>query len=90
MPVTVIVDHLPLHATEDLVAELFRRFGPVRSVRIVRAGRTQSLAFGFVELDNPEQACSAVLSLNGELVGGQKITVALAEDPNPEPFQQAS
>jgi RNA recognition motif-containing protein len=85
MAVSVIVDHLPLEVGEQDLAEVFRPFGPVLSIRIVRAGRGQSLAFGFVEFATMEQACSAVLSLNGQEIAGQQVTVALAEDSTSTP-----
>jgi RNA recognition motif-containing protein len=80
MPVSVIIDHLPLDFTEEALAAVFNGFGPIRSVRIVRGGINQSLAFGFVELDNEARACAAVLSLNGQEIRGHRITLALAQD----------
>ncbi len=64
------VGNLNYRTTEDKLKELFSQYGEVNSVNIL-----QGRGFGFVEIDDPEQARAAIASLNGKQLGGRALTV---------------
>lgn len=68
---------------EDLSA-LFEQFGTVASAKILTdkfSGRSKG--FGFVEMENAEEAQAAISNLNDTEVQGRKIVVNEAQ-PKPE------
>jgi RNA recognition motif-containing protein len=81
MSALLIVDRLPCHFYDDELAALFQPFGHVLSARVVRDGRRHSLEFGFVQMENAEQAAQAMFTLNGYQLNGHPITVALVRNP---------
>jgi RNA recognition motif-containing protein len=60
---------------EDLF-NLFSQFGEVASAKIINDRETgRSKGFGFVEMDNSEEALKAIASLNESEVMGRKLIV---------------
>jgi RNA recognition motif-containing protein len=60
---------------EDLF-NLFAQFGEVASAKIINDRETgRSKGFGFVEMDNAEEALKAIASLNESEVMGRKLIV---------------
>jgi RNA recognition motif-containing protein len=78
MPTLLIVDHLPPRFSDEKLADLFRPFGEVVSVRIVRDQHQHSLDFGFVKMADHEGAQRAIEALNGKELGARKVSVSLA------------
>lgn len=65
--------------TEDL-REAFEAFGDVRSAKIIMDKFTgQSRGFGFVEMDNEDEARLAIRELNDTELDGRRIVVKKAE-----------
>ena len=63
---------------EDLIA-LFAPFGKVSAARIIVNPETRrSRGYGFVEMENQEQAMAAIAALNGSEHMGRTINVAVA------------
>jgi RNA recognition motif-containing protein len=77
MRTLVFLDHLPREITEPEVRKLLEPFGDIRSVRIVRDASACSLAFGHVEVTNPEAAYTARKKLHGTELNGEVIRVAI-------------
>jgi RNA recognition motif-containing protein len=74
--------NLSYRTTEDELRSLFEEIGPVASVAIITDRETgQSKGFGFVEMENDEDAQSAITRLNGRDLGGRTITVSEARPP---------
>lgn len=72
----LFVGNLPYSSTEDLLNELFSKLGTVSSVKIITDRNTgRSRGFGFVEMDNDEEAKKAIEALNGTELDGRKIVV---------------
>ncbi len=72
----IYVGNLPFTAGEDEIRELFAPYGSPSSVTVVTdrmSGRSRG--FGFVEIDDPEQAKAAIAALNGKEHGGRALTV---------------
>ncbi|XP_033030411.1 tudor domain-containing protein 10 [Lacerta agilis] len=72
----VFVGNLPLDMKETDLAAAFREFG----VKMVRKHNTACTSYGFVELASAEMVKLAIKRMNGSLVHGQRIVVAVAED----------
>ena len=72
----IYVGNLPFTTGEDELRELFAPFGNPSSATVVTdrmSGRSRG--FGFVEMDDPEQAKAAIAALNGREIGGRALTV---------------
>jgi RNA recognition motif-containing protein len=72
----IYVGNLPFTAGEDELRELFSPYGSPSSITVVTdrmSGRSRG--FGFVEIDDAEQAKAAIAGLNGKDYGGRALTV---------------
>jgi RNA recognition motif-containing protein len=81
MPQKLYVGNLSFNVTEDQLSTLFSEFGEVVSVKIITdsySGRPRG--FGFVEMENHEEAISA---LNGKEYEGRPLTVNIARERSP-------
>ncbi len=68
---------------EDLAA-LFQQYGSVSSAKILNDKFTgRSKGFGFVEMENADEANAAISALNDSEIQGRKIVVNEAQ-PKPE------
>ncbi len=73
------VGNLPYTTTDENLTSTFGAFGTVDSVKIItdrESGRSKG--FGFVEMQNDDEAEKAISSLNGSDFGGRKIVVSEA------------
>lgn len=72
----IYVGNLPFKITEqDLQAE-FEAYGAVARVSIISDRETgRPRGFGFVEMDNDNEARAAIEGLNGKEIGGRSVTV---------------
>ncbi len=76
------VGSLPYHTTEEELKNLFGQFGPVSSSRIITDKFTgQSKGFGFVEMENADDAQKAIEAVNGAQLGGRTLVVNVARPP---------
>jgi len=72
----IYVGNLPYNATEDEIRELFVAFGEVTSVTLIKDKFSgQSRGFGFVEMQNDEEAQQAIQGLNGKEFGKRNLVV---------------
>ncbi len=79
MPVQIYVGNLTYGMTEDSLRELFVPFGEVTSVKIIKDRLTdRSRGFGFVEMENKDEAESAIQKIDGTEVEGRNMKVNLA------------
>lgn len=70
------VGNLPYNVSDDQLREIFAGYGEVASATIITDAYSQrSKGFGFVEMENDEDALKAKDELNGSLVGERKIVV---------------
>ncbi len=72
----LFVGGLSFSTTEDALREAFAAVGPVASASIITdkfSGRSRG--FGFVEMENDEDAQKAIDALNGKELDGRTITV---------------
>ncbi len=76
------VGNLPYKTSEEELRELFSAAGTVTEARIITEGASgRSKGFGFVEMENAEQAAKAIEQLNGTELQGRALTVAEARPP---------
>ncbi len=79
MPVQIYVGNLTYNMTEDSLRELFAPFGEVLSAKIIKDRLTdRSRGFGFVEMENKDEAESAIQKIDGNEVEGRNMKVNLA------------
>ena len=75
----IFVSSLSFKAKKEDLAEMFAPYGEVSSTRIIHDKVTRgSKGYGFVEMDNEEQAHAAIAALNGSEHMGRIINVAVA------------
>jgi cold-inducible RNA-binding protein len=72
----IFVGNLSFGATEETVRSLFEAYGTVQRVSIVTDRDTgQPRGFGFVEMNNDDEAEKAIAGLNGKDLGGRAMNV---------------
>lgn len=80
----IYVGNLGPDVTEAEIAELFKPFGQVESVELVRELFTgKGKGFGFVEMPGKQQSRDAIAALNGKEHAGRALRVNEAR-PRPE------
>lgn len=70
------VGNLAYGMTDTDLQNLFEPHGSVRSAQVIMDRDTgRSKGFGFVEMDNGDEAQAAITALNGQEVNGRALTV---------------
>ncbi len=70
------VGNLPFSATEDEIREKFEEFGSVMSVNLISDRDTgRPRGFGFVEMENGEEADAAITAIDQTDMDGRKLNV---------------
>lgn len=82
----LFVGGLPYTTTTDELRQMFAGFGAVLSAAIITDKFTgQSKGFGFVEMENDEEAQKAIQELNGTNLDGRTIGVSVARPREDRP-----
>jgi RNA recognition motif-containing protein len=82
--VNIYVGNLSWSMTNEDLAALFQQYGSVSSAKILNDKFTgRSKGFGFVEMENADEANAAISALNDSDIQGRKIVVNEAQ-PKPE------
>ena len=72
----IYVGNLSRTATEESLRSLFSQFGDVSSVKLIKDKFTGSpKGFGFIEMNNSNEATAAIAELNGQEFEGQRLRV---------------
>jgi cold-inducible RNA-binding protein len=72
----IYVGNLSFRTEEPQLEQLFSQLGQVSSVRLVRDQATgQSRGFGFVDMEDDDQARAACAALNQREFEGRRLTV---------------
>ena len=75
----IFVSSLSFKAKKEDLVQLFATYGEVTSARIIHDKATRrSKGYGFVEMENQEQAMAAIAALNGSEHMSRTINVAVA------------
>ncbi len=76
----IYVGNLPFSTTQQDLEELFAAHGQVASAAVItdrESGRSRG--FGFVEMNNDDEARAAIQELNGQDIGGRQLRVNEAQ-----------
>ncbi len=77
----IYVGNISYSATEDTIKELFEQHGKVNSVKIIVDRYTQrSKGFGFVEMEDDDEANEAIGAVNGFEFLGRDLKVNEARE----------
>lgn len=83
----LFIGSLSYNVTSAKLEELFSEYGKIQSAEVIIDRRTgQSKGFGFVEMENSDDAKKAIEGLNGKEVDGRTIVVNEARPREPKPF----
>lgn len=81
------VGNLSYSTTEEELRQLFAEVGTVVSVTVITDRMTgRSRGFGFVEMENDDDAEEAIKRLNNYSLGQRNITVSEARPPREQSF----
>ena len=70
------VGNLTFGVTDAELQEMFETHGQVRSAQVIMDRETgRSKGFGFVEMDNDQDAQTAIQAMNGKEMSGRSLTV---------------
>lgn len=84
MSTKLYVGGIPYSSTEDSLKAAFEKAGKVNSSSIIIDRMTgRSKGFGFVEMENDEEAQAAINMWNGQDFEGRKLTVNVARPLEP-------
>lgn len=76
----IYVGNLNFNSTEDGLRDLFTQYGTVLTADIVMDRYTgRSRGFGFVEMENEEDADNAISALDGTEFDGRNLRVSVAQ-----------
>ncbi|MBN2070271.1 MAG: RNA-binding protein [Candidatus Krumholzibacteriota bacterium] len=79
MAKNIYVGNLPFSTNDDDLDKIFAPFGAVSSARIIKDKFTdRSRGFGFVEMENDEEALKAIEAVNGMEIEGRSLKVSEA------------
>lgn len=81
MATNIFVGNLPFTTSSPELEQLFASYGSVSRAQVITDRDTgRSRGFGFVEMDNDNEAQQAIESLDGTDVGGRQIKVNVARE----------
>ncbi len=82
----IFVGNLNYNLTEDDLREIFEEYGELDSVKLISDKFTgRSKGFGFIEMQDADEAKKAIEELNGAEVEGRSIVVNEATEKKREP-----
>jgi RNA recognition motif-containing protein len=74
--INIYVGNLPYSTTDDQLESAFAAHGTVSRAKVIVDRETgRSRGFGFVEMDNDDEARVAMEALNGSEMDGRKLVV---------------
>lgn len=78
----IYVGNIPYSISEQTLEDLFKEFGTVNAVRIIKDKFTgKSKGFAFVEMSTDDAANTAIENLNGKEVDGRSLRINKALPP---------
>jgi len=80
---SIYIGNLKYHNTEDQILGLFKSFGYIKHIKIMREGKlNKSKGFAFVDMVVLQDAQKAIESLDGSLFCGRTLKVKMANTQN--------
>jgi len=77
--VNLYIKNLGDEIDEDRIRQEFSKFGSITSTHVQKDSAEKSKGFGFVCFATPEEATKAVTEMNGHMLEGKPLYVALAQ-----------
>lgn len=78
---TIYVGNLNYQKDEIGLRNLFRKYGKVRRVKLIRDEKTQlKKGFGFIQMPNMTDADAAIKALDGKVLDGRTLKVSHAKN----------
>lgn len=94
MAKNIYVGNLPWRYSDDDLRQMFESHGSVQKAQVIMDRQTgRSRGFGFVEMDNDDEAQRAIDALNGQDCDGRPLTVNEArqrEEREPREYRGGS
>jgi len=85
----IYVGNISYGTTEDSLTTLFSAYGEVQNVKIITDRETgRSKGFGFVTMDNSDEANSAIEAINSKEFEGRELRVNEAKPREPRPRRE--
>ncbi|MDX1652056.1 MAG: RNA-binding protein [Brumimicrobium sp.] len=82
----IFIANLDFDITSDDLRATFSQFGKVSYAHVVYDNKTKkSKGYGYVEMDNSDEAIAAIEALNGIEVNGRKLDVKVASPKDSRP-----
>ncbi len=82
----IYVGNLSFSTSDEAVRAAFSEYGEVKSARVIVDRETnRSRGFGFVEMENDQEAQAAMAALNGTDLDGRTLNVNEARPREPRP-----
>ncbi len=76
MAKNIYVGNLPFSTSNEELEEAFASYGTVTSAKVIRDKFTdRSRGFGFVEMENDDEAEKAIAEMNGNAMEGRTLKV---------------
>lgn len=73
------ISNLDKELNEEALAQIFEKFGELKSVKVIRDTNGESRGFGYVSYHVPQDAQKAVISTNNTCIGKNTIQVSFAK-----------
>ena len=87
----LFVGNLPYTTTDDTLREFFAQYGEIASASVIMDRATgRSKGFGFVEMNNDEEADAAIAKSDGAEFEGRRLTVSEARPKVDRPYAPAN
>lgn len=79
-PVELYIGNLPFSTSEKELQQTFRKYGSVRSVRVItNAFNGKSKGYGFILMGDKSSADAAMREVSGSKMSGREVVVNLAK-----------
>ena len=80
----LFIGNLSFQASDEALNEIFSQYGAVTSAKVITDRETgRSRGFGFVEMENDDEAITAIERLNGQDLLGRPLNVSEARPQAP-------
>ena len=77
----LFVGGLQYDMPEDMLKELFEKYGTVASVNLATTRKnTGNKGFGFIDMPDDEQALNAIKELHETVFNGKQLNVKISDD----------
>ncbi|MBN1633651.1 MAG: RNA-binding protein [Ignavibacteria bacterium] len=85
MKMKIYIGNIQRESSENEIKDLFETHGKVDSINLIRDNYTKMLkGFGFIEMNDENEAQTAIKNLDGQLFNGRPLSVNVAREKSPD------